>query len=81
MHSSLQLSRIALTKHFVWLTDLWRVLAEWRSASMEYGEQSVVITMIVIWPELCADNMVSTREEVSSAYLHVWGHVGGYTNN
>ena len=61
------------------------MLAEWRSVSMEYGEQSVVITMIVMWPELCADNWntVSTQEdpEVSSAYLHVCGHVGGYTNN
>ena len=59
------------------------MLADWRSASMECGEQCVVITIIVIWPESCADNWntVSTQEEVSSAYLHVCGHVGGYTNN
>ena len=36
-----QLPNLALMEHFVWLMDLWRVLAEWRSASMECGEESV----------------------------------------
>ena len=54
-------------EHFVWLMDLWRVLAEWRSASMECGEQCVIITGITMMPELCADNWgtVSTQVEVS----------------
>ena len=43
--------------------------AEWRSASMECGEQCVVgiITGITMMPELCADNWgtVSTWVEVS----------------
>ena len=50
-------------EHFVWLMDLWRVLAEWRSASMECGEQCVIITgiitgitMMTVLPELYADN-------------------------
>ena len=32
------------------------MLAEWRSASMECGEQCVVIGGITMMPELCADN-------------------------
>ena len=46
-------------EQFVWLMDQWRVLAEWRSASMECGEQyvpSVYMTGITIMLELCADN-------------------------
>ena len=42
--------------------------AEWRSASMECGEQFVaVITGITMMPELCAENWgtVSTQVEVS----------------
>ena len=34
-----QLPRVALMGRFVWLMDQWRVLAEWRSASMECGEE------------------------------------------
>ena len=55
-------------EQFVWLMVLWRVLAEWRSASMECGEQCVVpmagITMML---ELCADNWgtMSTQVQVS----------------
>ena len=53
---------------FVWLMDLWRVLVQWRSASMECGEQSVAGTGITMMPELCADNWgtVSTQVEVGS---------------
>ena len=54
--SSPQLSRIALMEQFVWLMDRWRVLAGWRSASMECGEQCVRVAGIVMMPELCADN-------------------------
>ena len=41
--------------------------AEWRSASMECGEQCVMITGITMMPESCADNWgtVSTWVEVS----------------
>ena len=55
-------------EHFVWLMDLWRVRAEWRSVSMDCGEQCVVIGGITMMPELCADNWgtVSTQVEVSS---------------
>ena len=56
---TLQLPRIALMKHFVWLMDQLRVQAEWRSASMECGEQCVTIVVvagITMMPELCADN-------------------------
>ena len=55
-------------EQFVWLKDLWRVLVQWRSASMECGEQCVVsgITGITMMPELCADNWdtMSTQVEV-----------------
>ena len=58
-------------KEFVWLMDQWRVQAQWRSASMECGEECVAvpgITGITMMPELCADNWgtVSTQVEVSS---------------
>ena len=32
------------------------MLAEWRSASMECGEECVVITGITVMPKSCADN-------------------------
>ena len=41
---------------FVWLMVLWRMQAEWRSASMECGEQCVIIAGITMMPESCADN-------------------------
>ena len=64
---SSQLSRVALMEQFVWLMDLWRVLAEWRSASMDCGEQCVTMTGITMMPELCADNWgtVWTQDKVS----------------
>ena len=40
------------------------MLAEWRSASMECGEQCVIIAGITTMPELCADNW-DTVVEVS----------------
>ena len=43
-------------EHFVWLMDLWRVQAEWRSASMECGGQCVIMDGIVMVLELCADS-------------------------
>ena len=52
-------------EQFVWLMDLWRVQAEWRSASMECGEQCVIMAGIIMMPELCADNW-GTVVEVSS---------------
>ena len=55
-------------EQFVWLMDLWRVQAEWRSASMECGEQCVInINGMVVLLESCADNWdtVSTQVEVS----------------
>ena len=60
-------------EQFVWLMALWRVLAEWRSASMECGEQCVmtgggiIITGVTMLPELCAGSWVtmSTQVEVS----------------
>ena len=57
--SSPQLLSVALMDQFVWLMDRWRVQAGWRSASMECGEESVVIIGMVsmaIIPELCADS-------------------------
>ena len=51
-------------EQFVWLMDQWRVLAEWRSASMECGEQRVAVAGLR--PESFADNWatMSTQEEV-----------------
>ena len=43
-------------EHFVWLMDQWKMLADWRSASMECGEQCVVVAGITMMPELRADN-------------------------
>ena len=47
--------------------------AEWRSASMECGEQCVAMAGITMMPELCADNWgtVSTRMEVSYVAVHL----------
>ena len=55
-------------EQFVWLMVLWRVRAEWRSASMDCGEQCVIMAGITMMPELCADNWgtVSTQMEVGS---------------
>ena len=55
-------------KQFGWLKDQWRVQAGWRPASMECGEQCVVIMAgITMMPELCADNwdMMSTTVSYS----------------
>ena len=60
-----QLSRVALMEQFVWLMELLRVLAEWSSASVECGEQCVVMNGITMMPELCADNWGTVRIEVS----------------
>ena len=57
--SSPQLPNVALMEQFVWLVDQWRVQAEWRSASMECGEEFVYLIGMVsmaITPELCADS-------------------------
>ena len=51
-----QLPNLALMEQFVWLMDWLRVQAEWRSASMECGEEFVVIIGMVCIPELCADS-------------------------
>ena len=42
--------------------------AEWRSASMECGEQCLALTGMTTMPELCADNWdtMSTQAKVSS---------------
>ena len=70
---------IALMEIFVWLMDQWRVLARWRSASTEFGEECVVdMTGITMRPELCANNwdMMSTQVRsfecnVASYGIHV----------
>ena len=60
--SSPQLPSLALMEQFAWLVDQWRVQAGWRSASMECGEEFVVVIGMVIGmvcmtiPELCADS-------------------------
>ena len=66
MISSLQLLSIVLMKHFVWLMDPWRVLAGWRSASMECGEECAMMAGITMMPELCADNWDMMSTQVSS---------------
>ena len=50
-------------EHFVWLMDLWRMQAEWRSVSMECGEQCATLSIIIIiitrkamLPQLCVTN-------------------------
>ena len=55
-------------EQFVWLMVLWRVRAEWRSASMDCGEQYVIMAGITMMPKLCADNWgtMSTQVEVGS---------------
>ena len=55
-------------EQFVWLMDLCKVLAGWRSASMECGEQCVMnMDGILVLLELCVDSWgtVSTQVEVS----------------
>ena len=41
---------------FGWLVDGLLTKAEWRSASMECGEQFVIIAGAPVMPESCADN-------------------------
>ena len=70
-----QLPRVALMGWFVWLMDQWRVQAGWRSASMECGEECVLIwsgcgcpgPLPPLIPESCVDNWgtLSIQEEVS----------------
>ena len=55
-------------EHFVWLTDQLRVQAEWRSASMECGEQCVILAGITMMPELCADNWGTLTQEVNKLF-------------
>ena len=64
----LQLFRVALMEQFVWLMDLWRVLEEWRSVSMECGEQCVTVTGITGKPKLCADNWGTMSTQVKVSY-------------
>ena len=55
-------------EQFVWLMDLCKVLAGWRSASMECGEQCVMnMDGILVLLELCVDSWgtVLTQVEVS----------------
>ena len=59
-------------EHFVWLRDQLRVQAEWRSASMECGEQCVTTLIMVgisAMPELCADNWGTMSMEVEVSYF------------
>ena len=51
-------------EQFVCLMDLWRVLVQWRSASMECGEQCVIVAGIVMMPESCADSWGTVGMEV-----------------
>ena len=51
-----QLLRVVAMDPFGWLVDSLLMKAEWRSASMECGEQCVTLVGIVVMPELCADN-------------------------
>ena len=52
----MQLPNVALMELCVWLMDLWRVQAEWKSASMESGGQFVMMDGIPTMPVLCADS-------------------------
>ena len=66
----MQLLSTALLELCVWLMDLWRVLAEWRSASMECGGQCVMLGGITMMLELCADNWVSVSTGRVGHVLH-----------
>jgi len=44
------------------------VQAEWRSASMECGEQCVILAGIPMMPELCADNWGTLTQEVNKLF-------------
>ena len=50
----MQLPNVALMELCVWLMDLWRVQAEWKSASMESGGQFVMMDGTPMMPGLCA---------------------------
>ena len=50
------LYQVVLITPFNWLVDGRLMKAEWRSASMECGGQCVMITGILVMPELCADS-------------------------
>ena len=41
---------------FGWLVDDPLMKEGWRSASMECGEQCVIVIGIIMMPELCADS-------------------------
>ena len=59
-----QLLRLALMEEFVWLMDQLKVQAGWRSASVDCGEQCVVLAGIKMLPQLCADNWGTTSTQV-----------------
>ena len=42
--------------------------AEWRSASMECGEQCVAMAGIEMTPKLCADNWGTLTQEVNKLF-------------
>ena len=68
-------------EQFVWLMDLWRVLAEWRSVSMECGEQCVVVTGITMMPESCADSWGTMSTQVKVSLFKIGDVVAVYSGN
>ena len=54
------------------------MLAGWRSASMECGEQCVIMAMITMLPELCADNWDTMWTQMKvSLFIHLESDVAG----
>ena len=50
---------------FDWLMDDPLMKAEWRSASMECGEQCVTLVGVAVMPKLCADNWGTASAQVA----------------
>ena len=65
-----QLPNVALMEHYVWLVDLWTVLAGWRSVSVEGGGQCVILDGIIMMLKLCADNLGTVLTQVEFLSLH-----------
>ena len=63
--SFIQLLRVVPMEPFVWLMDGLLMKAEWRSASMECGEQCVTLAGMTMMPESCADDWVTVSAQVS----------------
>ena len=64
-------------EQFAWLMDRLRVQAEWRSVSMECGEESMVVCVTI--PELCADSWGTMSMQKKVVKSRIGKRIGDYS--